>query len=105
MTPRGNPLIAAATEWMQSVFGADWATKFHRSHWLSLAKPLVFCRLCGHHCETTQHLVALRKPCGGVPPTGDVYHSRKEKIERGRHPTKKDKTLERAIPLPPGQRE
>ena len=96
---RPSPLTAAV-EWMQGTFGGDWKGRFHRTHRLSLARPLVYCRRCGHHCETRQHLAKLRSPCE-EPPKGSVYWSRLGKINRGLHPTSGAR-LQTSIPLPPG---
>ena len=94
--------MAAAVATMEARFGAEWKGDFHRLHHLSLADPLVYCRRCGHHCETRQHLIGLRSRCGGAPPKGSVYHSRLEKIAKGQHPTRKGRALAKAVPLPPG---
>ena len=90
--------IGRALEWMVARFGEDWRSKFHRTHRLSLAQPLVYCRRCARHCETLQHLVALRREC--LEAKG-CYPSRLEAIERGRHPLS-GAALGRSVPLPLG---
>jgi len=94
--------LAAAQRWMVGSFGEGWRDCFHASHRLSLAAPLVYCRRCGHHCEEARHLISLRARCE-EPPRGSVYFSRLRSIEAGKHPTKKEKRLLAAVPLPPGR--
>ena len=96
-----SPLLLAQG-WMSTRFGTDWRERFHQSHRLSLAQPLVFCRRCGHHCADRQHLAKLRDLCGGDPATGSVYFSRLRSIGQGKHPTKKGEELRDPVPLPPG---
>ena len=96
--------VAAAQEWMCATFGGEWREKFHRSHRLSLAKPLVYCRLCGHHCESPQHLVKLRNQCDGEPKQGSMLATRLKRIMKGEFPGKGSRRLEAPVPLPFGTR-
>jgi len=88
---------------MASVFGDSWSENFHYSHKLLLSAPLVFCKVCGHYCESGQHLLALRQQCTGPPSTGSVYIDRLRNIWGGTHPTGGHR-LGRATPLPAGSR-
>jgi len=92
-----------AVEEAACVFGQQWRERFHRSHRLMYAAPLLYCRVCGHHCETGQHIAKLGEVCDGPPGTGSVYHSRLRSIAAGRHPTG-GHALNRAFPLPCGSR-
>ena len=93
----------AAAEWMSSVFGSEWRGKFHTSHRLSLARPLVYCKCCGYHTESSQHLVKLRDPCQGEPLDGSALCYRRRAILKGKHPTK-GKELAPPVPLMSGLR-
>ena len=86
-----------AADAMCCSFGYNWRSRFHASHRLSYAHPLVFCTACGHHCDTPQHLTELGRACTGVPARGSVYISRLEAIRRGRHPITRE---ELAPPAP-----
>ena len=97
----GAPLLELAQERMVGTFGQQWRTMIHHTHRLSLADPLLYCRICGHHCESRQHLVGLKKPCDGTA-TGS-YPARLRRIEGGSHPLR-GHALGRAVPLPPGSR-
>ena len=96
--------IPLAVEWMRSKFGAAWRERFHVSHRLSLARPLVFCRRCGRHCQDVQHLAALGRQCTGEPSTGSTYLARLRYIQQGKHPTTRQMELSPPVPLPPGSR-
>ena len=92
---------AAAQEWMCSTFGAEWRARLHRTHRLSLAKPLVFCRRRGYHCEGPRHLAKLRELCR-EPKQGSVQVTRLKRILRGEDPLKGSRRLAAAVPLPFG---
>jgi len=75
--------IDVAVAWVKERFGAEWRGRFHCSHHLALARPLVFCTTCGLHCESVQHLVGLARRCKGEPKDP----SRRRKIMRdAKHP-------------------
>ena len=99
--PQGSiPLIDVGSTWMREHFGVEWRGRFHLSHRLALARPLVFCKICGLHCESVQHLVGLGRRCKGEPKDP----SRKRKIMRdGKHPVSGAR-LEGLVPLPLGTR-
>ena len=99
---RDDPLVHAI-ERMSGVFGACWRERFHHSHQLSLAAPLVYCRVCGHHCGSSQHLVELGSKCSGPPDPalrGNV--GRLRRLSSGWSPQTGGPRLERAVPLPAG---
>ena len=91
-----------ALSFMVQVFGEAWASRFHMRYRLSLAEPLVFCRVCGRHADSIQHLVGLAAECKGEPPVGSTYKARLKRIRDGRHPTNDTKRLMGAVPLPFG---
>jgi len=89
-----------AIAWMRERFGAEWRERFHCTHHLALARPLVFCKICGLHCESVQHLVGLGRRCKGEPKD----QSRKRKIMRdAKHPVSGAR-LQSQEPLPLGVR-
>ena len=101
---RDDPLVHAI-ERMSGVFGACWRERFHHSHQLSLAAPLVYCRVCGHHCGSSQHLVELGSKCSGPPdPSLRGNVERLRRISSGWSPLTGGPRLERAVPLPAGTR-
>ena len=86
-------------------FGAAWRQRFHRSHRLTWAGGLVFCRVCGRYCDAPQHIVGLAKPCGGPPGRASVYNSRLTRAASGRHPLTGQRLPDgRAAALPAGLR-
>ena len=101
---RDDPL-AGAIETMSCVFGMAWRERFHRSHQLSLAAPLVYCRVCGHYCGTSQHLTELGSMCSGPPnPAMRGNVERLRRLSSGWSPRTGGPRLERAVPLPAGTR-
>jgi len=87
---------------MAGRFGEDWKSRFHRTHRLSLAQPLVYCRRCIRHCEELRHLVGLSREClGDAGGTKGNYPARAKSISQGVHPTT-GTPLGRAVPIPPG---
>ena len=92
---------AAAVDWMGVTFGENWRELFDSTHRLSLARPLAFCRRCGAHCDTPQHVVKLGKGCDGEPRPGSNFFYRLRKIMEGKHPTS-GQALAGAVPLPFG---
>ena len=44
-------------------FGAHWRNKVHRTHNLSLAEPVLYCRCCGRNSGAGGTLRGLRERC------------------------------------------
>ena len=93
-----SPLVRAQQHMVRQ-FGDRWKGIFHQSHRLSLAAPLVFCRRCGHHGASAQHVVKLKLECLA----SEDSLKRLKSISQGRHPTNGSRIAE-AVPLPLGER-
>ena len=97
--------IQDAVAWVTVTFGVRWKSLFHYTHRLSLAQPLVYCRVCGQHCESPDRIRGLGKQCPGVPDgtNGGGYVTKCKRIAEGLHPRKSRRLLPPA-PLPMGTR-
>ena len=93
---RVSPRDEAYTE-VKAVFGNSFEEEVHRSHVLSFAAPLLYCRRCGAHCATPQYLVGLKKRC---EPTDLRTKAVLSKLDKGLHPTTRT-SLAQAVPLHP----
>ena len=80
-------------------YGTEWATKFHSSHDLMVARPLVYCCKCGRWAGG-EHILRLAAPCTGPLTSKDPggYRARMRDIERGVHPL--TGALLDSLPLP-----
>jgi hypothetical protein len=93
---RVSPRDAAYTE-VRAVFGNSFEEEVHRSHALSFAEPLLYCRRCGAHCSTPQYMVGLKQRC---EPTDHRTKAVLSKLDNGLHPTTRA-SLAQAVPLHP----
>ena len=97
---RPNPL-AKANATAEAKLGANWRSAVHSSHRLTLAEPLIFCRVCGGNASTKQRLYLLSRICAGPPSIGSTQATRLQRLLEGRHPVTKVE-LAHAATLPPG---
>ena len=71
--------VATLPHWLCGRFGADWATRFHASHTLMVAAPLVYCAQCGRW-STGHAVLKLAAPCPGPLGKGKKDHGYKSRL-------------------------
>ena len=80
---------AALPLWMRYQYGAGWGSRFHRSHRLMVAVPIVYCADCGRW-SYDGNVFALGKMCRGRLDESVHDHGYKKRmrlLDRGIHPT------------------
>ena len=89
----------AGAAFVAARFGWDWGTRMHTSHKAYLAKPFLYCRVCGAHGQSFAHTIQLKQPCQGRPADGSIRASRLLKLNSGEHPKHAKVAIGRPVPL------
>ena len=75
---------------MRENIGADWQAHIHHKHRLMVARPLVYCSVCGRFASGRRHLRGLVGVCKGKPELHTTYEAYFRYLGQGKHPTTMD---------------
>ena len=84
-------------------YGAGWRNKVHRTHCLSLAEPVLYCRSCGRSSDVAGTLRGLRERCPGHDDSNATGKKRANRASSARHPRAPTQLLKDPVPVDAGR--
>ena len=95
--------VDRAEAYLIVTFGAHWRNKVHRTHNLSLAEPVVFCRCCGRSSGSAGTLRGLQERCPEDAKDDATRRKRARRASNARHPRAPSQLLREPVPIDPGR--